>query len=151
MCLHRERDDLMQMLKLQDFECSVCMDEMKPPVKIFQCRNGHVMCETCKDHPEVLRCPTCRMPLQGMSNLMRNIPMEKLARTFYEINTRAAGGGGTNGGSRPHSRGSISSGPGNKPAANSTRNVAVNNANLARMDSGNLSQSSENAFLEWAP
>ena len=34
------------------FECSFCLDDMKPPVKIFQCRNGHVMCESCKNHPE---------------------------------------------------------------------------------------------------
>ena len=44
----------------KDFECSVCLDEMRPPTKIFQCRNGHVMCEACKNHPEVSTCPTCR-------------------------------------------------------------------------------------------
>ena len=32
----------------KDFECSVCLEDMRPPVKIFQCRNGHVMCQTCK-------------------------------------------------------------------------------------------------------
>ena len=57
---------------------------MKPPVKIFQCRNGHVMCESCKNHPEVMTCPTCRIPLPGPSALMRNIPMEKLARSYFE-------------------------------------------------------------------
>ena len=68
----------------KDFECSVCLDDMKPPVKIFQCRNGHVMCESCKNHPEVMTCPTCRIPLPGPSALMRNIPMEKLARSYFE-------------------------------------------------------------------
>ena len=68
----------------KDFECSVCLDDMKPPVKIFQCRNGHVMCESCKNHPEVITCPTCRIPLPGPSALMRNIPMEKLARSYFE-------------------------------------------------------------------
>ena len=68
----------------KDFECSVCLDDMKPPVKIFQCRNGHVMCESCKNHPEVITCPTCRIPLPGPNALMRNIPMEKLARSYFE-------------------------------------------------------------------
>ncbi len=71
----------------KDFECSVCLDDMKPPVKIFQCKNGHVMCESCKNHPEVLTCPTCRIPLTGAGSshaLMRNIPMEKLARSYFE-------------------------------------------------------------------
>ena len=44
----------------KEFECSVCLDEMRPPTKIFQCKNGHVMCEACKNHTEVSTCPTCR-------------------------------------------------------------------------------------------
>ena len=44
----------------KEFECSVCLEEMRPPTKIFQCRNGHVMCEACKNHTEVSTCPTCR-------------------------------------------------------------------------------------------
>ena len=31
----------------------MCMEEMKPPKKIFQCSNGHVICEHCKNNPEV--------------------------------------------------------------------------------------------------
>ena len=48
------------------------------------------MCQTCKEHPEVVRCPSCRIQFtvqegeEGGDNLMRNIPMEKLARSFYE-------------------------------------------------------------------
>ena len=50
----------------KEFECSVCLEEMRPPAKIFQCRNGHVMCGECAEHPEaVARCPSCRMPLMG--------------------------------------------------------------------------------------
>ena len=61
----------------KDFECSVCLDEMRPPVKIFQCKNGHVMCESCKNHSEVTTCPTCRIPLPGPNSLMRNIPVSE--------------------------------------------------------------------------
>ena len=57
----------------------------------FISRNGHVMCQTCKEHPEVVRCPSCRIQFnvaEGGDNLMRNIPMEKLARSFYERERR---------------------------------------------------------------
>ena len=27
------------------FECPVCFEEMKPPVHMFQCRQGHVVCQ----------------------------------------------------------------------------------------------------------
>ena len=42
------------------------------------------MCESCKNHPEVMTCPTCRIPLPGADALMRNIPMEKLARSYFD-------------------------------------------------------------------
>ena len=33
---------------LQLFLLQVCLTEMKPPTRIFQCLNGHHVCETCK-------------------------------------------------------------------------------------------------------
>ncbi len=51
----------------KEFECSVCLEEMRPPAKIFACRNGHVMCGECQQRPEAgaERCPSCRVPLRG--------------------------------------------------------------------------------------
>lgn len=83
----------------KDFECSVCLDDMKPPLKIFQCRNGHVMCEVCKNRPEIISCPSCRIPL-GPNALLRNIPMEKLAKSYFDAFARRA----TRNRSRSHSR-----------------------------------------------
>ena len=37
----------------KDFECPVCYDVMLPPSRIFQCNNGHLICEDCKCHSEV--------------------------------------------------------------------------------------------------
>lgn len=67
----------------KDFECPVCYDEMAPPTRIFQCSNGHLLCEACKCHQEVRSCPTCRVPL-GPTSLLRNIPLEKLAKSYFE-------------------------------------------------------------------
>ena len=64
-------------------ECPVCLEEMKPPKKIFQCSNGHVICELCKNNPEVRSCPTCRVKFRGHS-VVRNIVAEKLARSTFD-------------------------------------------------------------------
>ena len=37
----------------KDFECPVCYEVMSPPSRIFQCNNGHLICEECKSHAEV--------------------------------------------------------------------------------------------------
>ena len=76
----------------KDFECPVCYEVMSPPSRIFQCNNGHLICEECKCHSEIRTCPTCRVPL-GPTSLLRNIPMEKLAKTYFErcsSNSRSA-------------------------------------------------------------
>ena len=39
----------------KDFECPVCYEIMAPPSRIFQCNNGHLICEACKCHTEVSR------------------------------------------------------------------------------------------------
>ena len=54
--------------RLRDLlECPVCMEEMKPPKKIFQCSNGHVICELCKNNPEVRR-KICQQPIIFLSS-----------------------------------------------------------------------------------
>ena len=59
-------------------ECPVCLEEMKPPRKIFQCSNGHAICEYCRHHREVTCCPTCRIVFTKES-VTRNILAESLA------------------------------------------------------------------------
>jgi len=58
-------------------ECPVCLDEMAPPTRIFQCRNGHLICETCKTGLRPCICPKCRQEMTG-----RAIDMEALLRSF---------------------------------------------------------------------
>ena len=64
-------------------ECPVCYDEMIPPMKIFQCINGHSLCENCKDN--VTTCPSCRVSLRGNA-MSRNILAESLIEA--EMNKR---------------------------------------------------------------
>ena len=58
-------------------ECPVCFYDMIPPMKIFQCINGHSLCENCKDNEHVTTCPSCRVTLQGNA-ISRNILAENL-------------------------------------------------------------------------
>ncbi|KAL1439412.1 hypothetical protein MTO96_010231 [Rhipicephalus appendiculatus] len=41
------------------FECPVCSDSVLPP--IVQCRNGHLVCATCRENLDT--CPVCREEL----------------------------------------------------------------------------------------
>ena len=61
-------------------ECPVCFCEMVPPMKIFQCLNGHALCEECKDNEHVRTCPSCRVTLEGNA-ISRNILAEKMIET----------------------------------------------------------------------
>ena len=42
-------------------ECPVCLDTMVR-VRIYQCRNGHNVCERCSANPSLVTCPQCREP-----------------------------------------------------------------------------------------
>jgi len=60
-------------------ECPVCLEEMIPPTRIFQCRNGHLVCETCKSGLKPCICPKCRQEMTG-----RATDMEDFLRSLHE-------------------------------------------------------------------
>ena len=97
-----------------------------------------------REHPEVscgAPCPTCRIPLRGPRDLMRNIPMEKLALSYFGTRQSAAGSA-SSGASR---RGSLTNTPSRRG-----RPAAAAGAAGSLMGAAALSRSSENAFLEWS-
>eukprot|EP00092_Neocalanus_flemingeri_P085893 GFUD01108148.1.p1 GENE.GFUD01108148.1~~GFUD01108148.1.p1 ORF type:complete len:262 (+),score=107.40 GFUD01108148.1:55-840(+) len=61
-----------------ELECPVCMEEMKPPRRIWQCSDGHAVCEHCRKKPAVTCCPTCRKYIVGRSTIA-----EKMARSLF--------------------------------------------------------------------
>lgn len=64
-------------------ECPVCLELAWPPKRIFQCREGHIICETCKSNPHLKVCPMCRIPFAS-NFTSRNRQLEELARTLKE-------------------------------------------------------------------
>ena len=61
-----------------EFVCPVCFTDMKPPIQIYQCTQGHPICQHCKSRPEVTQCPTCRERLVG-----RAFHIEKIAGKVF--------------------------------------------------------------------
>jgi len=51
-------------------ECPVCLELLLPPMRIMQCSNGHLVCETCESKPELSSCPTCRQSFTGRATAM---------------------------------------------------------------------------------
>jgi hypothetical protein len=51
-------------------ECHICMEVMKPPLQIYTCDNGHLICSTCK--PRVNRCH-CTAVYRGRANAMEQM------------------------------------------------------------------------------
>jgi len=53
--------------------CPICWEAMSPPRRIFQCSNGHLVCEVCRSQPQVRGCPTCRQPIMGRATAMEQL------------------------------------------------------------------------------
>jgi len=41
-------------------ECPICLENMKPPTRIWMCSLSHIVCEPCKNKLENNLCPKCR-------------------------------------------------------------------------------------------
>jgi len=57
-------------------ECVICLEELRPPLRIVQCLKGHKLCEPCSLKKEVVSCPlNCRSGFMG-----RDLGMEAFVR-----------------------------------------------------------------------
>ena len=57
-------------------ECVICLEELRPPLRIVQCLKGHKLCEPCSQREGVVSCPTnCRAGFMG-----RDLGMEAFVR-----------------------------------------------------------------------
>ena len=100
--LHAEEDEVMMKLKNQKKElgkqlskltakpkivpcpeCPVCFDSMRPPTRILQCVNGHLVCEKCARKVDRFICPTCNQEFSG-----RATAMEQFLRTLFNHDSR---------------------------------------------------------------
>ena len=59
-------------------DCPVCLEEMKPPTQIFNCRNGHLICADCR--PRLSICTNCRAEYTG-----RATAVEQMTRQMFNV------------------------------------------------------------------
>ena len=75
-------DDILDKLKK---ECPICCEVLKPPIKIFQCPEGHWLCEICfekvRESSEI--CPVCRIDI--VSNPIRNRGLEEVIQNSQKL------------------------------------------------------------------
>ena len=59
-CFQEEKYD--EIIKELDRECPICFEDMLTPTKIFQCSQGHLLCQTCFEKVNVTTkiCPFCK-------------------------------------------------------------------------------------------
>ena len=50
--------------------CPICLDSMKPPLKIFNCGNGHLICSSCQ--PKTSIC-FCKSKYRGKATAMEQM------------------------------------------------------------------------------
>ena len=70
----------------KELECPICMEIMAPPSRIFQCKQGHVICEVCKERVKKQTsasnasiCSICKTaPIIG-----RNLALERISRSLF--------------------------------------------------------------------
>lgn len=58
-------------------QCHVCFEEYKVNQKIWQCRSGHSVCQSCQGQLD--ECPFCKAPYEGT----RNYAVEEIVREFH--------------------------------------------------------------------
>jgi len=61
-------------LSRMSVECPVCLDRVKPPMRLLQCDQGHVVCTLCFTLMDWTKnCPTCRGKITGKPTVLENI------------------------------------------------------------------------------
>ena len=80
---NRPREENSRKIRMSDVErCSICLEVPRPPLKVYQCPEGHSFCEDCKNRSDMTNCPECRISLNGVS--IRNRTLERLIQLHYD-------------------------------------------------------------------
>ena len=54
--------ELFQLLT-EHLECPICFNEYTSRTRIFQCTEGHILCEQCRNNRNIKKCPICHEKL----------------------------------------------------------------------------------------
>ena len=69
-----------------DLECPVCLEQLRPP--IFQCVNGHLVCQKClvRIETSTRKCPTCRM---AFTDRIRSLQADRRAEELTDTRSQS--------------------------------------------------------------
>ena len=64
--------------RLERLECPVCLEEVRPPMRLRQCGEGHITCDTCYarqagEEAEKRRCGLCRGMILGRPTVLESL------------------------------------------------------------------------------
>jgi len=65
-----------------ELQCCHCGRICQPPTKIYQCPEGDLLCQDCKDLPGLTDCPDCGVSLAGQ--VSRNKVLENIASKYFQ-------------------------------------------------------------------
>ena len=73
-----QHDEILEKIRELSRDCPVCFSEMLLPIKIFQCSEGHLICENCvkKIIESTQICPFCQEDV--VSSPIRNRALEEV-------------------------------------------------------------------------
>ena len=79
-----------EIIKELDRECPICFEEMLTPTKIFQCSQGHLLCETCFEKVSATskQCPFCKRDV--VTTPIRNRALEEAIENEARTGFRGA-------------------------------------------------------------
>eukprot|EP00090_Calanus_glacialis_P019133 TRINITY_DN29476_c0_g1_i1.p1 TRINITY_DN29476_c0_g1~~TRINITY_DN29476_c0_g1_i1.p1 ORF type:complete len:232 (+),score=72.30 TRINITY_DN29476_c0_g1_i1:62-697(+) len=65
-----------------ELKCCSCQQDMSPPLKIYQCGEGHSVCQQCRylEHGQI--CQTCEGEIIGRNTMAENISAIVYSRTI---------------------------------------------------------------------
>ena len=66
-----EEADQTQAVQPSAPQCPVCLDTMTPPIRIFQCGTGHLVCASCRPRLQVIHSISQINPKRSPSNLLK--------------------------------------------------------------------------------
>merc|ERR1712098_483206 len=65
----------------QELQCCACNRVCAPPIKIFQCPEGDLLCGDCHSSGSLSQCPSCGLELSGQTS--RNKVLENIAKKYF--------------------------------------------------------------------
>eukprot|EP00483_Globobulimina_turgida_P012686 UN12709 len=73
----------LQVIQLSAYYCCVCKELTSD--KIFQCLNGHLICNECYSQLQPCKCPTCRIQMDKLNPIRNRMAEDTLSFRIAKV------------------------------------------------------------------